>query len=170
MNPATRLLEYQYQNLEQVTISGLELRGEYGLTDSLRLRASYALIRGNNVTGPTDVPQLDSIAPDQGVVGLEYAASSRRWGAEALVRAVASQPANRLSTATAFAPARYAVADLVGWVRLAERVTLRGGVLNLTDATYFDWSNVRGRPATDTTIDRYTNPGISGVVSLSYGW
>ena len=104
------------------------------------------------------------------MVGLEYAAPSRRWGAEALVRAVASQPADRLAAATAFSPARYAVADLVGWFKLARRVTVRGGVLNLTDATYFDWSNVRGRMATDTTIDRYTNPGISGVFSLSYGW
>jgi hemoglobin/transferrin/lactoferrin receptor protein len=169
VNPATRLLEYQYQNIAQVTISGLELRGEYGLTDTLRLRASYARIRGNDVTGATDVP-LDSVAPDQGVVGLEYAAPSRRWGAEALVRAVASQPASRLASATAFSPARYAVGDLVGWVRLAPRVTLRGAVLNVTDATYFDWSNVRGRMATDTTIDRYTNPGISGVLAVSYGW
>jgi hemoglobin/transferrin/lactoferrin receptor protein len=169
VNPATRLLEYQYQNLSEVTIKGLELRGEYGFSDSLRLRASYARIRGNDVTGDTDLP-LDSIAPDQGVVGLEYAAPSRRWGAEALVRAVASQPTDRLATATAFSPARYAVADLVGWYRIASRVTVRGGVMNLTDATYFDWSNVRGRMAADTTIDRYTAPGISGVFSLSYGW
>ena len=39
VNPATRLLEYQYQNLQEVTIKGLELRGEYGFTDALRLRA-----------------------------------------------------------------------------------------------------------------------------------
>ena len=62
------------------------------------------------------------------------------------------------------------MADVTGWVTLAGGVTLRGGVLNLTDTTYFDWSNVRGRPATDTTIDRYTSPGISGLVSLAYGW
>ena len=49
-------------------------------------------------------------------------------------------------------------------------LTLRGGVLNLTDATYFEWPNVRGRQATDPTIDRYTSPGISGLVSLAYGW
>ena len=77
---------------------------------------------------------------------------------------------DRLASATAFSPVRYAVADLVGWYRIANRVTLRGGVLNLTDATYFDWSNVRGRMASDTTIDRYTAPGISGVFSLAYGW
>lgn len=166
VNPGTGLLEFQNQNLSEVTIKGLELRGEYGFTDSLRLRASYARIRGNDVT-VNDVP-LDSIAPDQGVVGLEYAAPSRKWGAEAFVRAVASQ--DRLPSATAFKPASYAVGDVVGWYRLAERITLRGGILNVTDATYYEWPNVRGRVSTDTTISRYTAPGISGVFSLAYGW
>jgi hemoglobin/transferrin/lactoferrin receptor protein len=168
-NPVTRLLEYQYQNLQEVTIKGLELRGEYGFSESLRLRASYAAIRGNDTTLADEVP-MDSVAPDQGVVGLEYAAPSRRWGAEALVRAVASQPASRLSSATGFSPSSYAVADVVGWYRIANRVTLRGGVMNLTDATYYDWANVRGRMSTDTTISRYTAPGISGIFSLAYGW
>ncbi len=65
---------------------------------------------------------------------------------------------------------RYAVADLVGWYRIASRLTLRGGVLNLTDATYFDWSNVRGRMATDTTIDRYTARASAACSVFSYGW
>ena len=86
------------------------------------------------------------------------------------MRAVAGPVAGDGRRRDCFAPAAYAVADLIGWVTLAGRVTLRGGVLNLTDAKYFDWSNVRGRTATDTTIDRYTSPGISGLVSLAYGW
>ena len=52
----------------------------------------------------------------------------------------------------------------------AARLTLRAGVLNLTDAKYFEWPNVRGRAATDPLIDRYSEPGRSGLVSLSYGW
>ena len=43
-------------------------------------------------------------------------------------------------------------------------------MLNLTDAKYFEWTNVRGRQATDPAIDRYTSPGISGLVSIGYGW
>ena len=62
------------------------------------------------------------------------------------------------------------MADLIGWVALAERSTLRAGVLNLTDSKYFEWANVRGRSATDTTIDRYSGPGVSGLLSVAYGW
>ena len=43
-------------------------------------------------------------------------------------------------------------------------------VLNLTDAKNFEWWNVRGRPADDPVIDRYSSPGISLVASLGYDW
>ena len=47
---------------------------------------------------------------------------------------------------------------------------LRAGVLNLTNATYYEWPNVRGRLAGDPVIDRYSSPGISGIVSVGYAW
>ena len=52
----------------------------------------------------------------------------------------------------------------------ARGLVLRAGVLNLTDRKYFEWANVRGRLASDPVIDRYSSPGISGIVSLSAGW
>jgi hemoglobin/transferrin/lactoferrin receptor protein len=168
VNPTTRLLEFQYQNVSKVEIRGVELQGEAQLRDGLRLRASYALIRGDDVSGPADVP-LNSIAPDQGVVGLQYAASSNRWGSDLTVRAVAGQ-SPETAGAGLFAPEAFGVVDLSGWASLGHGVTLRGGVLNLTDTKYFEWPNVRGRAENDPLIDRYSSPGVSGIVSLSYGW
>jgi hemoglobin/transferrin/lactoferrin receptor protein len=168
VNPATGLLEFQYQNISKVEIHGIELQGEAYLTPAWRLRASYAAIRGNDVSGTADVP-LNSIAPDQGVVGLEFAPPVNRWGTEVSVRAAHGQSVERAGSGM-FAPEAYGVVDVTGWVALAHNLTLRGGVLNLADAKYFEWANVRGRPATDPTIDRYSSPGISALASLSYGW
>ena len=112
---------------------------------------------------------LNTIAPDQGVVGLEYGARSGRWGGELSARAVRGQR-QAVAGDGLFAPAAYAVADLTGWIELQPRLTLRAGVLNLTDARYFEWANVRGRSATDAAIDRYSSPGASGLVSIDYGW
>ena len=168
VNPTTRLQEYQYQNVSKVAISGLELQGDARLTGTLRLRGSYAFIRGDDVSGDVDVP-LQSIAPDQGVIGLEYAARSGRWGSELSARTVLAQRQD-VAGADRFAPPAYAVADLTGWVALADRLTLRAGVLNFTNTRYFEWANVRGRAATDTTIDRYSGPGTSGLLSIAYGW
>lgn len=165
-NPVTRVLEFQYQNVAEVTIGGVELRGDLQLTDTLRLRAAYARIRGNDVTGDTDVP-LDSIAPDQGILGIEYTAPSNLWGGEALVRGVSSQ---KRVAEDAFVPPAYGVVDLTGWRRFGQRLTLRAGVLNLTNARYYEWQNVRGRPAGDPVIERYTSPGVSAIVSVGYAW
>ena len=49
-------------------------------------------------------------------------------------------------------------------------VTLRAGILNLADTTYYEWANIRGRAADSPVITRYTSPGRSGIVSLAYGW
>ena len=69
-----------------------------------------------------------------------------------------------------FTPDAYQVVDLVSHVSLAEALTFRLGLLNLTDATYFEWWNVRGRQANDPVIDRYSSPGISVIGSLAYDW
>ena len=53
---------------------------------------------------------------------------------------------------------------------IAEALTWRFGLLNLTDATYFEWWNVRGRQANDPVIDRYSSPGIGLVTSRGYDW
>jgi hemoglobin/transferrin/lactoferrin receptor protein len=168
VNPTTGLLEFQYQNVAKVTINGIELRGEARLTNTLQLRASYASIRGNDVSGDADVP-LGSIAPDQGAVGLAYSAQSNRWGSELTLRGVRGQSQDTAGQGF-YAPAAFAVVDITGWATLTRALTLRGGVLNLTDSKYFEWTNVRGRQATDPLIDRYSSPGMSGIVSLSYGW
>ena len=69
-----------------------------------------------------------------------------------------------------FEPDGYAVVDLVGFLSPTESLTLRFGLLNLTNAKYFEWWNVRGRNANDPAIDRYSSPGTSFVGSLGYDW
>jgi hemoglobin/transferrin/lactoferrin receptor protein len=123
----------------------------------------------SSTAGVRDARASVSIAPDPGVVGLEYAAQSGRWGRELSARTVRGQRQD-VAGEGRFAPPAYAVADLTGWVALADRLTLRAGVLNLANARYFEWANVRGRAATDVTIDRYSASGTSGLLSIAYGW
>ena len=166
-NQASGLLEFQYQNISRVLIRGIEFRGEARLAPGLQARVAYALIRGNDVTGDTDVP-INTVAPDQGTVGLQYDGAGV-WGAELIARGVRAQR-QAVAGNGLYAPAAFATADLTAWVRPATDVTVRFGVLNVTNARYFEWSNVRGRQATDPVIDRYSSPGISAVVSAAYGW
>ena len=173
-NPDTRLLEFRSENLEAARIRGLEMRAEAYLTGSLTLRGSYARIEGVEVLQDAATPALaestplGSVAPNEGVLGLRYARPSGRWGQELSVRLVESAAGRH--DEDFFEPDAYAVVDLVGFVSLAESLTLRFGLLNLTDAKYFEWWNVRGRLANDAAIDRYSSPGLSVIGSLGYDW
>ena len=196
-NPLTRLLEFQAQNLEQAEINGVELRGEAYLTDSVMIRASYARIEGVEILRDIAVlalaeetplgsivpnegvlgirvpalaeeTPLGSIAPNEGVLGIRYVQPAGCWGAELSLRLVESYQG--APDEDQFAPEAYQVVDLVGHVSLVEDLTLRLGALNLTDAKYFEWWNVRGRQANDPVIDRYSSPGISIITSLGYDW
>jgi len=173
-NPTTRLLEFRSENLEAARISGLELRAEVWLSASVTLRGSYARIEGVEIVqgaataAIAESTPLGSVAPNEGVVGLRYARPSDRWGQELSVRLV--EPAAGRHAENWFEPNGYAVVDLVGFLRLAESFTFRFGALNLTDAKYFEWWNVRGRRANDPVIDRYSSPGLSVIGSVGYDW
>ena len=173
-NPGTRLLEFRSENLEAARIRGLEVRAEAYLTNSVTLRGSYARIEGVEVLRDAATPALaestplGSVAPNEGVVGLRYARPSGRWGQELSVRLVESAAGRHDDNF--FEPDGYAVVDLVGFLSLAESLTFRFGLLNLTDAKYFEWWNVRGRQANDPVIDRYSSPGLSAIGSLGYDW
>ena len=173
-NPRTRLLEFQSRNLEKAEIKGVELRGEAYVTDRVMIRGSYARIDGVEISKDAAVPPLaaetplGSIAPNEGVLGIQYLQPSGRWGAELSVRLVESYQG--APDENQFTPDAYQVVDLVSHVSLAEALTFRLGLLNLTDATYFEWWNVRGRQANDPVIDRYSSPGISVIGSLAYDW
>ena len=173
-NPHTRLLEFQSENLEAATIRGLELRAEAYLSASVTLRGSYARIEGVEVLRDAATPALaestplGSVAPNEGVVGLRYARPSGRGGQELSLRLVESAVGRH--DEDFFEPDGYAVVDLVGFLALADSLTLRFGLLNLTGAKYFEWWNVRGRLANDRAIDRYSSPGLSVIGSLGYDW
>lgn len=164
--PGARLLEFQARNLDEVHIAGVEVRGEAHLGDRVTLRGSFAAIRGENVV--LDEP-LEEIAPSDGAVGVQYLAGSGAWGSELSVRFTTGKRAADVGEQQ-FAPEAYTVTDLVGFVSLAGPLTLRLGLLNLTNARYFEWWNVRGRRADDPVIDRYSSPGIGFIGSLAYDW
>ncbi len=62
----------------------------------------------------------------------------------------------------------YNLASVSAWVAVTDAIWLQGTINNLTDETYWTWPNVRGRPADDPVIDRYSSPGVNASVALRY--
>ena len=94
VNPTTRLQSSSSTRTSRRSrFAGVELQGEARLRDGLRLRASYAVIRGDDVSADVDVPlQLDRAGPGRGRPGIRGARQGR-WGSD-LTRCAPS-PASR---------------------------------------------------------------------------
>ena len=163
-HPTDALIEFQPQNIQEVEISGIEAAAELRLTPSWRWRTAYSYIEGDSYTedGVNDGEPLESIAPSRLVSGLRYASTGGRWGVEGTATLASSKRASDLpAESTQFRPPGYEVFDLAGWFALTPRISLQATAWNLTDATYWQWTYVRGRTAGAADLDRYTSPGRS---------
>ncbi len=161
VNPGTGLLEFQSRNVDSVRIYGAEARAEVPF-GHFNWQSAVGYARGENrVTGQP----LDTIDPLRVVTGLDYSPPSARWRAGLSLTWVDDK--TQVDPATSqYLPDSYLTADLYGELRLGERLRLNAGIYNLTDQKYWDWADVRGRPATDVAIDRYTRPGRTVSASL----
>jgi hemoglobin/transferrin/lactoferrin receptor protein len=165
---ARQLLIFQSVNLEEVEISGLEFQGRYSpdfLPRGMSVNLSGAYARGENLqTGAT----INSVAPLNGVFGIEYAALNARWGGRFLARAAAGTDELDESSGDLLEPAGYVVYDLIGHWRISEKLRLSGGIFNLTDREYTAYVDVQGVPAAVLNPNRFQRPGRN--VSLAIDW
>lgn len=170
---------FQFINLTRVKVKGAEARLEgrpgAGFTGSLAI--SYA--QGDQIAPSGARMPLSTIDPLKIVGGIGWRERAGRLGAQLTVTHSARKAENATTgvcTGTCFRPDAFTIVDLTAFARIAERLTVRAGIFNLTDATYAWWSDVRGlavpRPlpagAADTPPAAFTQPGRNASVSISY--
>lgn len=168
VDPVSGLLVFQSQNLGNVEIYGAEARATVPFDrfveslPGLTWRTAIGYARGTD--RETDVP-LDTVDPLRVVTGLEYQRGDAPWNAAFTVTWVDGK--DRIDpAANLYLPGSYLALDLYGELRIGEHVRLNAGVYNITDEKYWEWADVRGRPANDVAIDRYTRPGRSVSASV----
>jgi len=168
VDPQTGLLVFQSQNLGQVRIYGAEAKLTLPLSIAseslagLTWQSAIGFARGTDRA--TDLP-LDTIDPLRLVSGFDYQRPNAPW--KAALTATWVDAKDRVDPATnPFLPGSHTTIDLYGEYRFGEHLRLNAGVYNLTDEKYWDWADVRGRPANDVALDRYTRPGRTASASL----
>ncbi|ASE40434.1 TonB-dependent hemoglobin/transferrin/lactoferrin family receptor [Brevundimonas vesicularis] len=167
--PGVDPLVYQYVNLTEVDIRGLEARADLYWDNGFSLIGSAAYAEGEQTTDGRRTA-LGSLDPVKVVAGLNYAAPSGAWGGSATVTwsGKKDQTTYNLSCANAcYLGDSFTLLDLTAYWNVTERTTLRAGAFNVFDETYGWWSDVRGLSATSTVKDAYTQPGRNFGVSLT---
>ena len=168
--PGVDPLVYQYVNLTEVDIRGLEARADIYWDNGFSLIGSAAYAEGEQTTSGRRT-NLASVDPVKLVAGLNYAAPSGVWGGSATVTWSGKKEDTTyggLSCGSAcYLGDSFTLLDLTAYWNVTERATLRAGAFNVFDETYGWWSDVRGLSAASTVKDAYTQPGRNFGVSLT---
>jgi len=149
---------FQFINLGQARIRGIELRSDWQLTPAWSLSLASAATRGSSTRSGLTQP-LDSVEPARTALGLRYAAGA--WDLRADLLHARRKASERIAPVTpaAFAPPSYTVLDLGARWQPRPGWTLIANLHNVTDATYWRWSDVRGLADASAVKDAYTAPG-----------
>ncbi len=167
----------QYQNIAEATIKGIEARASIWLDQvssaplgsSLQLSIAYADGEGKNDGESGDTP-IDSVAPLKAVIGANYDAPDGQWGSSMNWTLVSEKETSDVADETDATTAGFGILDLSGYYNVNDKLTIRGGVYNLTDKEYSLWEDIRGKPASNTYLDRYTQPGRNFSISATYSF
>jgi hemoglobin/transferrin/lactoferrin receptor protein len=164
-NPAV----FQFVNLGRVKIHGVEAKGRFALDNGFGGFAGISYTKGDSYAAAKT--PLASIDPVKVVAGLSWRDAEGRFGGQAVVTHSAKKDADRLGVActpSCFIPDSFTIVDVTAFWRVTDQATLRAGVFNLTDETYWWWGDVRGLSSTAVSRDAYSQPGRNVSVSLSY--
>jgi hemoglobin/transferrin/lactoferrin receptor protein len=169
-NPAI----FQFINFERARIEGVEARATMQLDSGWNARLAFAYADGDTVDPAGARLPLDTVDPFNAVAGLGYRDPGGRFGGEVIVTHNARKEAGEVERAgngtdLFVRPEESTIIDITAFVALTDRLKLRAGLFNLTDATYALWSDVRGLRVGDAAIaDAFTRPGRNFSVSASF--
>lgn len=158
---------FQFVNLNEVTISGVEARANGHWDNGFGFTVATAYSEGEQIVGGVTGP-LESIDPWRVVAGLSWDDPNGRFGGQAIVTYSSRKESEE--TTHAFRPDAFTILDLTAYWHITDAAALRLGVFNVTDETYWQWSDVRSTGLTPTSASRdaFTQPGRNFSASISY--
>jgi len=161
---------FQARNLEHAAITGIEAGFQWqpaGRRAPWQLDGSLYGARGENrVSGEP----LNSVGPAQAVLGIAWRSADTRRGLRLQVTHTAAWTDRDETAGELFEPGAYTVLDLYATQSLGERTTLRAGMRNLGDTTWWQWSSIRGVAADDVLIPHLAQPGRNVELSITMNW
>ncbi|NKF50729.1 TonB-dependent hemoglobin/transferrin/lactoferrin family receptor [Shewanella sp. WXL01] len=152
---------YQYQNIDSVTIKGLEFAGQYYLNDNVSMYANAAYTDGRD--DQTD-DYITSISPLSGVAGVRF--ENDDFTSELLVNWAARM--TKVPEESVEIPG-YATMDFLVNYNVTEDFKVNLAITNLLDKEYVKYINGAGHKTNDTLQD-ITEAGRTFSASVSYNF
>jgi hemoglobin/transferrin/lactoferrin receptor protein len=166
-DPVSGRILFQSQNLRETYIQGIEAGFATRLSSAWSLDGSAYYATGEN--RETGEP-LNSVGPAQAVLGLVWTSDDERRQLRLKTTLTDEWSERDESAGDLFKPDGYVVFDLFLTQRLGARSTLRAGIHNLTDTTYWNWADVRGLGPDDPLLPYLAQAGRSASISINLNW
>ncbi|MCO7186999.1 MULTISPECIES: TonB-dependent hemoglobin/transferrin/lactoferrin family receptor [unclassified Pseudoalteromonas] len=147
---------YQYQNIEEVKIKGLEANMTLWLNEYVALDSGVTYLYGKDEQ--TD-EYISSLSPLNGFIKARY--ESENWSVTAAMRAASKMtkvPADAIETAG------WATVDVFSDYQW-KNWKLNAGIFNLFDKEYVNYERIASNPV-DSNMSQYTMPGRHLAVKL----
>lgn len=170
LDPVSGRILFQSQNLRETVIEGIEAGWSTRIdTDSgsFGIDASAFVADGEN---KQNGEALNSVGPAEAVIGLSWFSSDNRRQLRLKTTMTEAWDDRDETGGELFKPAGHAVVDLYLTQQLGQRTTLRAGLQNLGDRSYWNWSDVRGLPSDDPMLPYLSRAGRSASISLNVNW
>lgn len=168
-DPASGFVLFQSQNIEDTTIEGFEAGWNirFGRLEQFALDGSAYYARGDNeITGQP----ISSVGPAQAVVGFSWFSADENRQLRLKGRFTDAYDRVDESAGELFNPSGHAVFDLYMTQKIGRNAIARVGLHNLTDRTYWNWSDVRGLTPDDPILPYLAQAGRTASVSLNLVW
>ncbi|MEJ2299557.1 MAG: TonB-dependent receptor, partial [Woeseiaceae bacterium] len=108
--------------------------------------------------------------PPQAVVGLAWQSADAARELQLKATRTDNWSDRDESGGALFKPAGYAVFDLFLFQQLGDSLSLRAGLHNLTDRTYWHWADVRGLSPDDPMLPYLARAGRGASLSMNFEW
>ena len=170
VDPDSKRVLFQSQNLRSAEIEGIDaaLSWRFGAerrTWKLDLSAYHASGR-NRETGQ----RINSVGPAQAVVGLSWYSPDERRELQLRATLTDDWTGHEPAGDPLFEPPGYALLDAYLMQRLARNTSLRIGLHNLANRTYWHWADVRGLSRDDPMLPHLARAGRSASLSVNINW
>ena len=150
---------FQTQNVSDAEIYGVEFAGIYYFSNQQNgfyIGNVFAWSEGNNLT---DGIPLETIVPVTNRLSLGYQGSDDRWLVSVgMVYTGRTRLSNDYQEGPYYIPSTSLIFDLEAYWRISNSISLNASINNLTNETYFNFQDVRGRDNFNGDILRFSQP------------
>ena len=158
------ITQFQYVNLTNVTIWGVEARGEYRFLPQWSVLGWTAFAQGTDTR--TGLP-VDSVSPWATQARVRYGSDE---GFVAQLIGTMTAQHTQVSNPTYFqTPAYFNLDATVGYV-FKDHFKVNAGAFNITSAKYWNSADVVGLTSTNQQLDLYAQPGRYFGVNVTARW